>query len=100
MVHQKSELNKMKEELIRTGEFIIQPTIKTHPSDRILNGFLTRSAMAGENLTGEDISTKGQHSSLFRSFKDCANEICKIFELPNTINGALVIIRGNTSYMY
>lgn len=100
MINQGNEFDKIKEELISSGEFIIQPTIKTHPSDRILTGFSTRSAMAGENLTGEDISTKGQHSSLFRSFKDYANEICKIFDLPNTINEALVIIRGNTSYTY
>lgn len=100
MVNQQSELDKIKEELIRTGELKIQPIIKTHPDNRPVTGFLTRSAVAGENLTGEDISTKGQHSSLFRSFKDYANEICKTFDLPNTINEALVIIRGNTSYTY
>lgn len=34
MRNKENELDKVKEELIRTSEFIIQPIIKTHPDDR------------------------------------------------------------------
>ncbi len=100
MVTQKNELDKIKEETINSDKFIIKPVVKTHPDDIVLTGFMTRSAIAGDKITEKDISVKGQHSSLFRGFKDYTNHICKIFDLPNTINTALVIIRGNTSYTY